>query len=68
MGERAVATCTRARHFGSYQYATIKNILHRGLDLVPFTPKPTSNVLVAPRFARTISELFHRNEVIHEHH
>jgi hypothetical protein len=33
--ERAVATCTRARHFGSYQYATIKNILHRGLDLVP---------------------------------
>jgi transposase len=65
--ERAVATCTRARHFGSYQYATIKNILHRGLDLVPFTPMPTSAVLVAPRFARTISELFHRNEVTHEY-
>jgi transposase len=66
--ERAVAACTRARHFGSYRYTTIKNILHRGLDLVPFTPKPTSGVLVAPRFARTISELFHRHEVTHEHH
>ena len=43
--------------------ATIKNILRRGLDLVPATPKPTSTVLVAPRFARTIDEIFHRNEV-----
>ena len=66
--ERAIAACTRARHFGSYQSTTIKNILHRGLDLVPFTPKPTSGVLVAPRFARTINELFHRQEVTHEHH
>jgi transposase len=61
--ERAVAACTRARHYGSYQYATIKNILRRGLDFVPVTPKPTSTVLVAPRFARTIDEIFHRNEV-----
>lgn len=61
--ERAVAACTRARHFGSYQYTTIKNILRRGLDLVPITPKPTSTVLVTPRFARTIGEIFHRNEV-----
>jgi hypothetical protein len=66
--ERAVAACARARHYGSYQYVTIKNILHRGLDLVPFTPQPTSSVLVAPRFARTISELFHRDEVTHEYH
>jgi transposase InsO family protein len=61
--ERAVAACTRARHFGSYQYTTIKNILRRGLDLAPVMPKPTSTVLVAPRFARPIDEIFHRNEV-----
>jgi transposase len=61
--ERAIAACTRARHYGSYQYTTLKNILRRGLDLVPVTPKLTSSVLVAPRFARTIDEIFHRNEV-----
>jgi predicted CoA-binding protein len=52
-----------SRHYGSYQYTTLKNILRRGLDLVPVTPKLTSTVLVAPRFARTIDEIFHRNEV-----
>jgi transposase len=62
--ERAVAACTRARFFGSYQYATIKNILQRGLDLEPFAPRPTSTVLVAPRFARAVSEIFHREQEV----
>jgi hypothetical protein len=65
--ERAIATCTRARHFGSYTYGTIKNILRDGLDLEPLVPTVPSSVLVAPRFARTIGELFHRTEVTREH-
>jgi hypothetical protein len=65
--ERAIATCTRARHFGSYAYGTIKNILRDGLDLEPLVPTVPSTVLVAPRFARTIGELFPRTEVTREH-
>jgi transposase len=65
--ERAVATCMRAHHYGSYQYRTIKNILRDGLDLQPVAPTPPSGVLAAPRFARPIGELFHRIEVNHEH-
>lgn len=64
--ERAVAACLRASHHGSYQYRTIKNILRDGLDLKPLA-KPTSAPLIAPRFARPIGDLFHRNEVNHEH-
>lgn len=63
--ERAVATCLRASHHASYQYKTIKNILRDGLDLKPLT-KPTSAPLAAPRFARPIGELLHRNQVTHE--
>jgi transposase len=65
--ERAVATCRRAAHYRSYKYGTIKNILRDGLDLVAVPSHPQSSVLVAPRFARTIDELFHRNEVTREH-
>ena len=64
--ERAVATCTRAAHHGSYQYRTIKNILRDGLDLKPLV-KPTCAPLAAPRFARPIGELLHRTEVTREH-
>jgi hypothetical protein len=64
---RAVATCTRALHYGSYQYRTIKNILRDGIDLTPLAVTPTTGALVAPRFARSVSELLHRNEVRHEH-
>jgi hypothetical protein len=64
--ERAIATCMRASHHGSYQYRTIKNILRDGLDLKPIA-KPTSAPLAAPRFARPIGELLHRTEVSHEH-
>jgi hypothetical protein len=63
---RAAAACTRAQHYGSYQYRTIKNILRDGLDLTPLAT-PTSGALVAPRFARSVSELLHRNEVNREH-
>lgn len=65
--ERAIATCIRASHFRSYQYRTIKNILCAGLDLVAVAPTPPHGALVAPRFARSIGELFHRTEVTREH-
>jgi transposase len=67
--ERAVATCLRARHFGSYRYGTIKNILRDGLDLspMPAPSTPSSGALAAPRFARTVSELVGRAEVTDEH-
>jgi hypothetical protein len=63
--ERAIATCLRASHHGSYLYKTIKNILRDGLDLKPLA-KPTSAPLAAPRFARPIGDLFHRTEVTNE--
>jgi hypothetical protein len=66
--ERAIATCLRAHHFGSYTYGVIKNILRQGLDLQPVAPTPTSGPLPAPRFARPIGELLHRtDEVAREH-
>jgi transposase len=65
--ERAVATCLRAHHYGSYQYRTIKNILRDGLDLQPVAATPSTTTLVTPRFARPIDELLHRNEVSREH-
>ncbi len=32
---RAVAACERARHYGSYTYQSVRDILRRGLDLEP---------------------------------
>lgn len=64
--ERAIATCERALHHGSYQYKTIKNILRDGLDLKPLR-RTTSAPLETPRFARPIGDLLHRTEVNHEH-
>ncbi len=63
---RAIAACQRAQHFGSYQYRTIKNILRDGLDLMPLA-MPTSGALEAPRFARSVSELLHREDKNREH-
>ena len=63
--ERAVATCLRASHHGSYQYKTIKNILRDGIDLKPLAT-PNSAPLATPRFARPIGDLFHRTEVTRE--
>ncbi len=64
---RAAAACTRAQHYGSYQYRTIKNILRDGLDLTPLAT-PTCGALETPRFARSVSELLSSHEVKkHEH-
>lgn len=67
--ERAIAACTRAHHFGSYRYGTIKNILRDGLDLSPVIEPsaPSSIPLAPPRFARSVSELVERTKVNHEH-
>lgn len=67
--ERAIASCLRAHHFGSYTYGVIKNILRQGLDLRPITStRTTSSALPAPRFARPIGELLHHtDEDSHEH-
>ena len=66
--ERAVATCLRAHHYGSYTYGVIKNILRQGLDLQPVTTTPTSGPLPAPRFARPIGELLHPTDTDEDSH
>ena len=53
--QRARAACRRAEHFGSYGYATLKNILRQGLDLESL-PEPASPSLPDPRFARPASQ------------
>jgi hypothetical protein len=50
--ERALAACHRARHFRSYSYRTIKNILREGLDLEPVEPSPPRAWATQSRFAR----------------
>jgi transposase len=51
--ERARAACLRAEHFGCYGYATIRNILRRGLDMEPLPEtSPAPPPLAPPRFAR----------------
>ena len=67
--ERAQRACRRAQHFASYSYGALKKILKDGLDLEPLpsemsSPQPP---LVAPRFARPMSDLIHP-EVVHERH
>lgn len=57
--ERARSACARAAFFGSFGYATIKNILRRALDLEPLPDlalpaSAASND--APRFARKPAE------------
>jgi hypothetical protein len=66
--ERAMATCLRAHHVGSYEYRVIKNIFRRGLDLQPVTSTPTSGPLPAPRFARPIGELLHHTDEDFDEH
>jgi hypothetical protein len=64
--ERAVAACLRAQHYGSTSYGVIKNILRQGLDLAPLPAASTAPALTAPRFARPIGELLHKNQENHD--
>ena len=61
--ERAAAACIRAQHFGCRNYGAIKNILRQGLDLepLPSTTSAPAAQLAVPRFARSMSELLHRD-------
>lgn len=53
---RARAACRRAEHFASYGYGALKNILRRGLDVVPLPEaSPAPATIPAPRFARPAS-------------
>jgi len=64
--ERARAACLRARFFGSYTHASIKNILARGLDLevLPAVVVPSGEAANdTPRFARPASTWSSRQEV-----
>jgi transposase len=58
--ERAEKASQRARHFGSYEYGALKNILVRGLDLEPL-PAASAAATGSPqesfRFARSAAEL-----------
>jgi transposase len=62
--ERAEAASRRARHFGTFSYQGVKNILVRALDLEPL---PAGTALPGSpqesfRYARSAAELLHRQE------
>lgn len=61
--ERAENASRRARHFGSYDYRALKNILTRGLDYEPL-PAAAAAVTSSPqesfRFARSAAELLNQ--------
>jgi len=59
--ERAVAACQRASFYASYSSVAIRNILRQGLDMQPLpTVAAAVPALPAPRFARSIAELIHK--------
>lgn len=61
--ERAIAACNRASFYASYSYGAIRNILRQGLDLQPLpTAVAAAPALPAPRFARSITELIHKEK------
>ncbi len=59
---RAEAAARRARHFGSYGYGALKNILVRGLDLEPLPAAEASpgSPQESFRFARSAAELLEK--------
>lgn len=66
--ERARRACLRAHHFGSYGYGALKKILQQGLDHEALPSVVTVGSALpteTPRFARKMSDLFHR-EVVDE--
>ena len=68
--ERAEGASRRARHFGSYGYRALKNILVRGLDLepLPAAVAPPGSPQESFRFARSAAELLHEWTMKHEPH
>jgi len=63
---RINAACERARLYGNYTYAGIRNILKEGLDMSPVYETPfVHGRLENPRFARPINE-FVAQEASHE--
>lgn len=66
--ERAEAASRRARHFASYGYRELKNILIRGLDLepLPAAAASTGSPQESFRFARSAAELLEKWRPKHE--
>lgn len=61
--ERAEGASRRARHFGSFDYRSLKNILTRGLDLEPLPATAvaaSSSPQESFRFARSAAELLNQ--------
>lgn len=69
---RRLATVARARFYGNYSYAGIRNILKEGLDAQPLPQVAVPQAVAAherPRFARNPTELLARlTEYTHEPH
>lgn len=65
---RARATCRRALFFGCLDYAAIKNILRKGLDLVPLPETTTRDWSKGSRFARTPDLPLSDKEPFHGNH
>jgi hypothetical protein len=66
--ERARAACARARHFGSYGYGVIKNILRRALDLepLPVAELKATGTNDVRRFARSPAEWARRVQEVND--
>jgi hypothetical protein len=70
---RARGACARASYYGNHTVKGLKNILKKTLDLEPLPTAvvPMTGGVVAPRFARKVSELLQLQlelEVNHEPH
>lgn len=55
--KRAIAACRRAAFYANYEYRGLKNILQKGLDMVPLPAVVEPDGLENPKFARKPSEL-----------
>ena len=60
-GERARAAAARASYFANYRLGEMQRILREGLDRLPLpnAVATTADGTLAPRFARSITELLH---------
>lgn len=64
---RAEATCRRARSFGNHSYIAVKNILRKGLDLLPLEGSPQRAWSLGSRFARNPKDLIETKETTCDH-